>query len=366
MRKFFFNLHLYLALFAGAFIFILGITGSIMAFEPELDHLLHRHRSYVTPAGSPHSLAEISAAVTRSFPGERIGGYILASSPDTSCKVLLEKSGTVYVNQYTGEVLEVLPDQMEFLDYVHQLHLRLLWQSPSRPGDQIMSCAGVAMLFIALSGLYLWWPVKRIALTPGATGRRWWFDLHSAAGIMSLVFLAMLAFTGVMIGFEKKTVPLLYRLTGSHPAQQPAVPAPPPGAVAISPDQAIAIAHQALPGAAPFAVLIPGPKGAYQVRLRYPEDRTPGGRSRVIVDQYSGKVIFAEGSRTAPAGTRMVIANRAWHTGDIFGFPSKAVVSLASLMAAFQTLSGVVMWWKRTRKKRSVIQAARAKSALQA
>jgi len=76
--------------------------------------------------------------------------------------------------------------------------------------------------------------------------------------------------------------------------------------------------------------------------------------------------MFAEGSRTAPAGTRMVIANRAWHTGDIFGFPSKAVVSLASLMAAFQTLSGVVMWWKRTRKKRSVIQAARAKSALQA
>lgn len=363
MRKFFFNLHLYLALIAGVFIFILGITGSIMAFEPELDHLLHRHRSYVAPAGSPLSLAQLGAAVSRSFPGERIGGYVLSPEPNISYRLLLEKSGAVYINQYTGEILELQPNEMELLDYVHQLHLRLLWQRPSRPGDQIVSWAGVAMVFLSASGLYLWWPIKRIRLTPGATGRRWWFDLHSAAGIFSLVFLFMLAFTGVVIGFEKKTVPLLYRLTRSHPAQQPAVPAPPPDAVPISPDQVLAIAHQALPDAAPFVILVPGPKGAYQVRLRYPEDLTPGGRSRVIVDQYSGKVLFTEGSRTAPAGTRMVIANRALHTGDMFGLAGKAVVSLASMAAAFQAFSGIVMWWKRTRKKRPVVSAARTASA---
>lgn len=366
MRRFIFNLHLYVALLAGAFIFILGITGSIMAFEPELDHLLHRHRSYVKPAGAPRSLSEISALISRSFPGERIAGYILASSPDTSYRVLLEKSGSAYVNQYTGEILEVQPDSMEFLDYVHQLHLRLLWRGPSRPGDQLMGWAGVAMLFLSLSGLYLWWPAKRIKVTPGATGRRWWFDLHSATGILSLVFLAMLAFTGAMMGFEKKTVPLLYRLTGSRPAQAPKVPPPPLGATPISPDQAMVIAHQALSGAMPFALLVPGPKGAYQVRLRFPEDLTPGGRSRVVVDQYTGSVLFVEGSRTAPAGTRMVTANRALHTGDMFAMPGKAIMSLASLIAAFQAFSGLVMWWKRTRAPRPAVGAVRAKAAQQA
>ncbi|HET7873825.1 MAG TPA: PepSY-associated TM helix domain-containing protein, partial [Terriglobales bacterium] len=306
MRKLIFNLHLYLALFAGPFILVLGLTGGIMAFEPELDGLLHRHRAHVTPAGKPRSLAEINAVIAKAFPGEHIVGYGLGlAEPDRSYQVFLDKSGTAYVNQYTGEILEVLPDQMEFLDYVHQLHLRLLWRGPSRPGDQIMSWAGVAMLLLSLSGLYLWWPAKRTRLTPGATGRRWWFDLHNAAGIFSLIFLAVLSFTGIMIGFEKKTTPLLYRMTGTQPAKQPAIPQAPAGAIPISPDQAIAIAHEALPGAAPFALLIPGPKGAYQVRLRYPEDRTPGGRSRVIVDQYSGKVLFAEGSRTAPAGARL-------------------------------------------------------------
>ena len=50
---------------------------------------------------------------------------------------------------------------------------------------------------------------------------------------------------------------------------------------------------------------------------------------------------------TAPAGTRMVNANRAIHTGDIFGLPTKFLMSLASLMAVVQALSGAVMWWKR-------------------
>jgi uncharacterized iron-regulated membrane protein len=47
-----------------------------------------------------------------------------------------------------------------------------------------------------------------------------------------------------------------------------------------------------------------------------------------------------------------VIVNRAIHTGDIFGIPSKFLMSLASLMAATQVITGVIMWWKRTRVRR--------------
>lgn len=44
---------------------------------------------------------------------------------------------------------------------------------------------------------------------------------------------------------------------------------------------------------------------------------------------------------------RLVILNRAIHTGDIYGVPSKIVMSIASLALALQAVSGVVMWWKR-------------------
>lgn len=122
------------------------------------------------------------------------------------------------------------------------------------------------------------------------------------------------------------------------------------------------IARQALPGATPFMILISGPKRPFLVASRYPEDRTPGGRCRVLVDQYTGKVLFAQGSRTAPAGERMRNTNRAIHTGDIFGIPSKIVMSMASVMLVLQASSGIVMWWKRIRTKRRPLPLAKAAS----
>ena len=51
VRRLLFNLHLYLALIAGVFVLIFGVTGSIMAFEPEIDRLLHSRLAYVKPGG---------------------------------------------------------------------------------------------------------------------------------------------------------------------------------------------------------------------------------------------------------------------------------------------------------------------------
>jgi uncharacterized iron-regulated membrane protein len=358
MRKLLFNLHLYVALAAGVFIAILGVTGAIMAFEPEIDHLLHAKLSYVTPQQRALSLAELKDRMSKAFPGERIAGYAISTSPDLSYQVLLGRRA-VYVNQYTGEVLGEREPGPDFLSRVHQLHLRLLIRNKADTGKKIVSWVGLAILFLLVSGLYLWWPLKRVSVQWRAPSTRFWFDIHNLVGIFSLVFLLILTITGVMIGFEEKTVPMMYKMTGSEPSGPPNIPPPPPGATPIAPDEAIEIARHALPGATPFQIVVPGPKGAYQIRSRFPEDLTPGGRSRVIVDQFTGNVLFAEGSRTAPAGARIVIQNRAIHTGDIFGIPSKTFVSLASMMAAIQLVSGVMMWLKRRPKTAPAVPAPR-------
>jgi uncharacterized iron-regulated membrane protein len=107
------------------------------------------------------------------------------------------------------------------------------------------------------------------------------------------------------------------------------------------------MARVAMPGAAAIAVSAPNPKAAYRVAMRFPEDLTPGGRTRVYVDPYTGAVLEAESSRTTAAGTRIINVNRAIHTGDILGVPSKILMSLASLAAVAQVITGLTMWWKR-------------------
>src|SRR6202007_1513354 len=106
------------------------------------------------------SLEQLGGLVGKAFPGERIEAYLPAIAPNISYQIILEKNGAVYLNQYTGKIVGVRGEGMEFLDYVHQLHIRLGWRSESDPGKKIMSWVGVAMLVVLFSGFYLWWPAK--------------------------------------------------------------------------------------------------------------------------------------------------------------------------------------------------------------
>jgi uncharacterized iron-regulated membrane protein len=345
LRRTLFTLHMVAGLVAALFLIVLGLTGSIMAFEEEIDHVTHPHLFYVEPQGrAALPLATLTERLSSSLPGPVLA-YGMGVTPNLSYYLATPK-GTVFVNQYTGEILGTR-NAPTWLNYVHQIHLRLLAEDA---GKTIVAWAGLVIVLLALSGLYLWWPVKRVSIAFAAGGRRVWFDLHNAIGVVSFAFLLVLAFTGTIIGFERVTTPLLYSATGSHPYPGNVAVALLPGSRVIAPDVAVAIAARAVPGAAPILVNVTMGKAPYRVALRYPEDLTPGGRSRVFVNPYTGAVLQAESSRTTAAGTRLVILNRAVHTGDIFGMPTKILMSLVSLAAVAQAVTGAVMWWKRRRR----------------
>lgn len=79
MCRLLFNLHLYAASIAGAFIVVLGVTGGIMAFEPEIDRLLHWKLWHAMPQGRALSLNETGAAVAQALPAERVSGITCPS-----------------------------------------------------------------------------------------------------------------------------------------------------------------------------------------------------------------------------------------------------------------------------------------------
>lgn len=77
MRKLIFNLHLYTALIAGVVVLILGVTGSIMAFESDLDRIFNPALFKVQPAsvrpGSQQlSIPALENAVKRAYPSQKI------------------------------------------------------------------------------------------------------------------------------------------------------------------------------------------------------------------------------------------------------------------------------------------------------
>ena len=104
MRKLLLTLHLYTALVAGVFIVILGVTGSIMAFEPELDHMFNRSLFDVQPGTNPLPITAVMKTLKTAYPHQAFPILYIPSGPDKSYYVPVHGI-EVFVNGYTGQII---------------------------------------------------------------------------------------------------------------------------------------------------------------------------------------------------------------------------------------------------------------------
>jgi uncharacterized iron-regulated membrane protein len=348
VRRLVLNLHLAVALFAGALILVLGATGSILAFEPQLDRLLHRDVSYVKPGDRVLSLVEIGDTVARRYPGEPVVAYLPSDAADLPHRVILSR-GIVSVNQYTGVVLGTRSRGQTFLGIVRAVHVRL---AAGDAGRAVLRWAAAGLLFSLISGLYLWWPAKRMRIRGSMGSTDFWFDLHSAIGIFSFLPVLALAASGTILGFEDQLASLFEKPPDPHPVQltPPRVHSEPrPNAIAITPDEAVAIAQRELPDALPYRVQMPGYGGLYVIALEYMDHRIGGDRNWLSIDPWSGQIVAAKLASGLTLQQRFMSANQAIHTGNILGTPTRIVAALTSLIVPLQAVSGVVRWLRRGR-----------------
>lgn len=137
----------------------------------------------------------------------------------------------------------------------------------------------------------------------------------------------------------------------------------PPRFVPLSPDKPapdfdaiLATAEKAVPDARVTAIFMD--RNPVRILMKHREDHTPAGRTNVLVDAYTGKVVSVLDWRTASPGFRLVkLWNRELHTGDIGGLPTRILASLISLSLPVMTITGPLIWWNRRRKLVPVTQS---------
>src|SRR5260370_4709571 len=173
MRKILLQSHLYGALTAGVFIVILGVSGSIIAFEDELDRWFRPDLFNVKTQSTTLTAAALGEIALKAFPDERMMVYVVPPTADRSAVIAL-RGLQVFMDPYTGAILGTRSGPT-FLQKNHQFHIRLL---AGRTGETIVRIAAIVLLFLVLSGVVLWWPLKRLTLKWSASWRRINFDLH--------------------------------------------------------------------------------------------------------------------------------------------------------------------------------------------
>lgn len=354
MKKLLLNLHLYVGLAAAFFLICISVSGAIIAFEPELNHVFHPQLTDVTPTGQPLNWDVFRTRVEQQSPGWKLIRFYFPDQPDRSTYVRLRNITThkihhVYVNQYTGMVLGSTEDGSNWILKVHDLHVNFL---AGKIGNQIVTWSTVGLLILSISGIFLWWPRKIFRFRRGTALPRFNRELHLTVGFWSSIAMFAFAVTGLSLHYQ--TGKLLDLLN----TPKAAVTMPGHGTTI---EGMMATAHEALPGADIPRLLLSEKKGdPVFLYMRFPEDKTPAGRSFTTLDPKTGAVLSVGSSRTAPLmQTALVQWTREIHTGTLLGLPSKMLAVCFALLLTVLAITGPLMWINKLRA------AARGRKALE-
>ena len=126
-KKFFFQIHWFLGITAGLLLSLMGVTGAIYSYEPQMLKWLNQD-SYVVQAAATPKLtpAQLYQHFRLTQPKLEINSISIAASPTTSSTINIKKEGAkrgynMLVNPYNAAVLPELRGQ-KTLQYIQQLH----------------------------------------------------------------------------------------------------------------------------------------------------------------------------------------------------------------------------------------------------
>ena len=370
--------HFYAGLLCLPFLISLSATGALYLFKDEINGSLFAYRTrVVVQATAPLGPDRLIFNALQVEPDGVPISYTDPPSPDASAVVTLSKGARkrlVYLNPYTGSVLDRVDRDGEFMMVVRGLHSLSYFGPFANAVVEVV--AGFAIILV-ITGVYLWWPRGQtggvVTLRKTPSRRVWWRDLHAVTGLVAGGGLLFLAITGLpwsiwwgqqlrtwsnaaglgqpAILWASKTVsavPMRARLPDAGWTLQDApVPRSQPSARAAEPigiDQAAAILTRlGIPRGYELALPV-GADGVFAAAA-YPHDVAE--QRMISLDQYTGAplvdVHFAD---LGPVG-RAIQYGIGIHKGEHWGRANQFAMLAFCLATILLAVTAATMWWKR-------------------
>lgn len=378
IRNLFVKIHLYLSLFLGIILGIVGLTGSIIVFDDALDKMLNPDLLSVSSKGEYKSASEILEIAKNVYPNKTPAIIHPPKSDDDVFVVwfkvpkdnlVKDKAKCcsafdwyqVMINPVSGEVLgkrnqsQYGFDRVHIIKTMHGLHSYLLMGSTGR---NIIGIAGILWLIITITGIYLWWPKNRkfksaLTLKKGANPIRFNFDLHRVSGIYSAVIIFVVTFTGVYIVYPEYFKPAIKIFSPLDEASKTITSKIESNSTTISIEKALLSANKIFPNAELMAIGLPiNEKDTYKIYKRQEgEVRKSKGKSIVWVDQYSANIIKIKDPSSMSAGETFINWQFPLHTGEAFGLVGRLFVLISGIATAALVITGTIIWYRKKRVK---------------
>jgi uncharacterized iron-regulated membrane protein len=393
LRAFWWWLHRWIGIGLCLLLVPIAVSGALLVWKDELDALVHPARYAVTGGEIAQPLSAYIASAASALEGglqpvavrfpEREGWPVQVQARG-SAREGRPQFVTVYLDPPTGRVLEAVEFRSSLFGFLHRFHENLA--IPAYSGRAIVGWAGVGMLILSLTGIWLWWP-RNGAFLPGLRWRRapaTSTNLHHLLGFWISLPLAFVSLTGIYLSFPPYARSLMSSIAPMNPPGRSFLRGQIAHDVKLTPDDALAAAQAAQPQARPSALFLAtmqsnetrrgagaqssdrpasrnaGPSPIWRIQLRKPES---GELVTMLVDDASGA------ARPMPdplAGDRAAQWIRWLHEGSHSGQVWRMVVFLTGVFPPIFAFTGVLMWLRGRRQRKALARGSAPQGNLQA
>lgn len=381
MRGMLLLLHRYIGLALASFLAVSGLTGSIIAFNHELDEALNPGLFAppgVGPALAPDRLRAIAEAAEPSLrvvylPVDLSAGHaaVLGAAgregsglEDEYVELFLDPTDGVLLGQRIWGACCFSPSQL--LPFLYRIHDTLLL--PETWGMLLLGVVAILWSLDCLVGLSLTLPRGRPrlrrwlgfwALKRRAGSYRRILDLHRAGALWFWAMLLVMAISGLSLTLHdqvfKPVVALVADLSPDpwEPVAESADPDSLPAPIGFTEAHRIATEHgraRSWP-TIPIGIYHAAKYHAYAVFFSDPgtEHKAGLGGESLYLDDRTGAVLFADIPGSGTPGDIFLEAQLPLHSGMIAGLPGRIVVSATGLAVAMLSVTGVAIWVRKRR-----------------
>jgi uncharacterized iron-regulated membrane protein len=385
-------MHLSAGVAAGLVVLVMSVTGVLLAYEKQMIRWADGYTASPAPGQARLPLDTLVARAVAERPAAATGSIVVRRDPLAPVEISAGREGSLFLNPYTGAVLGTGSARTRaFFRSTMEWHRWLAMKDASRAtGKMITGVSNLVFLFIVVSGFYLWWP--RTWTWPQFRQVLWFrrglpskardFNWHHVIGYWSLVPLAVIVWSGSVIGYPWAS-DLTYRMVGE---------APPPRAQAGAPRPGEGRGTEPRPGAArpadagrggrresatvaaaglPLAQLltIAERRSAdwtiLTARLPRPADRDvqftvdtgtgaqPQKKGTLQLDRATGAVKKWEPFEAQSRGRQWRSWMRFVHTGEYYGLTGQTIAMIVTAGSVVLVWTGLALTWRRFRAWRA-------------
>ena len=362
VRRLNFQVHLWVGIILTLYMIVIGVTGSILVFRPELERLFGLKAWQQVRAEGP--LADIVTVVENlraAYPRSHIVSVDAPGENEATFVAVLQGRGRVKVacGPSDGKVLGVFPRSSNWLVVVQDLHESLLIPI-HRTGRVLNGVGGALLLLLNATGMVIWWPGIRnwkraLMVDFQRSWRRINFDSHVAVGFWTILIASFWAVSAIYFAWP----PQILRFVNSI---SPIVTAEPP-VINVAPDTTGAdldlralVRHASTidPGTALGGIAFPYSRRA-PLGILMRRRNAPGYEyvDTVYFNPYNGDYISTwRYGVNQSAGDWIIWSQVPLHFGTYWGLSVKIIWAVAGLAIPLLAITGLLMYWNRVLRRK--------------